>query len=86
MKLRKQCQMRTVNRSPIKTYIWWDGSVRIEWKCHGIDQDGNRQRWHEVSFSKDGKTELHAPGRTGRGRLYLERFLAEYEHSKGLQS
>ena len=86
MKLIKMCQMRTVNRSPVKAYMCFGGSVHIGWKCHGIDQDGNRQRWYEFSYSKDGEVSLHAPIWTGRSKLYLRQVLDRYEHSKGLQT
>lgn len=54
--------MKTHNRKPIKTRINFDGSIHISWKCHGIDTNGNRRKWNEVSVvSKHGTERFAGP-------------------------
>lgn len=42
-------RMSTVNRKPVKVSKHGNVDVVIHWKCHGIDQHGNRQKWTEIT-------------------------------------
>ena len=57
---------KTINRKPIKTKYYPEyQTLYIWWKCHGINEHGNREYWSDVTRT------VHEPKKT------LADFIAE---------